>query len=293
MDDMPQPEPPGEGPLPVHHARGTTDARLRTEREEANRLLAAKLAEEERKMARARSDTDESLTAERRLSDAILRRRDDVLALISHDLRNFVNALGLKASLLLQHLAPGDQKAKNLAGDIHRGCQTITRWAQDLVDVSTLDAGKLAVRPVVGDAVEIVCSAAGTFSDLAARKQISLEVDVPVEDPRPSCRCDRGRTLQVLTNLLDNAIKFTSPPGQILLRLSRVDGTVTFSVTDTGPGIAPEDRERIFERYWHGGRGSGLGLFICRQIVEDQGGRIWVESTPGRGTTFFVSLPTR
>jgi signal transduction histidine kinase len=132
---------------------------------------------------------------------------------------------------------------------------------------------------------------------LAAEKQLALEVDVPADLPHG--RGDERRLTQVLTNLVGNAIKFTDA-GSVSIRASVADSSFLVAVSDTGVGIAPEDRERIFEEFQQVDSsstrkkgGTGLGLAIARRIVELHGGRIWVESSLGRGTTFYFTLPLR
>src|SRR5262249_8123461 len=106
---------------------------------------------------------------------------------------------------------------------------------------------------------------------------------------------DRDRLFQVLTNLIDNAIKFTPEGGTVIVRSAACNNEVRFSVSDTGPGIPESDRDRIFEPYWQatatGHPGAGLGLAIAKQIVEQHGGKIWVESAVGRGSTFVFTIP--
>ncbi len=244
-------------------------------------------------LSRERTDTDNALAHERSSADKVLRYRDEVLAMVSHDLRNLVNAIGLKAALLNQSFPEAPPRLKRLTEDIALATKIIARWADDLVDLATIDEGMLTIRIERHDPRELIEAALQTFSPAASAKGISMKTDVPEKSPR--VLCDRDRIVQVLSNLLDNALKFTPQEGSIQVRLEVVEDGLRFSVSDTGPGIAEQDLPRIFDRFWHRSKGSmrssGLGLFICKQLIERHDGKIWVESKPGCGTTVFFALP--
>jgi signal transduction histidine kinase len=142
-------------------------------------------------------------------------------------------------------------------------------------------------------ASRLLGQAGDAFRQIAATKGVRLEIDEPSEDL--TLRTDEDRAAQVLGNLLGNAFKFTPTGGRVTVAVSRSDGEAHFHVSDTGPGLTREQVERLFERFWQGRpgdrRGVGLGLTIARGIVEAHGGRVWVDSTPGKGSTFSFSLP--
>jgi len=180
------------------------------------------------------------------------------------------------------------------ADRIQRYAARMNRLIGDLLDVASLDAGLLAVTPTRGDAAVVISEAVETFRAAASAKEIALETEITGQPLR--WKVDSARMLQVLANLITNAIKFTPRGGAIRVHGERREGELRLSVTDTGVGIPPDLLERIFERFWQVGvndrRGLGLGLYISRSIVKAHGGRIWAESADGAGSTFFVTLPT-
>jgi signal transduction histidine kinase len=165
----------------------------------------------------------------------------------------------------------------------------------DVLDLSKIEAGQLTLSPVDYSLRELVLDVVSATEALAAEKKLALEVDVPADLPHG--QGDERRLTQVLMNLVSNAIKFTEA-GSVSIRAKVEDGNFLVAVTDTGVGIAPEDGERIFEEFQQVDSsstrkkgGTGLGLAIARRIVELHGGRIWVESNPGEGSTFAFTLP--
>jgi signal transduction histidine kinase len=272
---------------------------LETERQKVDALTEHERAE--RKQAflevldQERRDTDTALQIERRSSDFLLGTRDDVLAMISHDLRNLLNAIGLKAEALRRQLPEDGTGPGKLALDIQTSCKIMARWAGDLVDLSSMEAGILEIYLQSHDPAEVIERAAQAFEPLAAEKGIQIAVEVP--EHRPQVVCDLDRLVQVLTNLLDNAMKFTPPSGVITVRFETFAHGSLFCVSDTGPGIPESERTRIFERGWHAskdtGGGTGLGLYIAKRVIESHRGHIWVDSRPGQGSRFCFTLPTR
>jgi signal transduction histidine kinase len=171
-----------------------------------------------------------------------------------------------------------------------------TRMNGLLADLSArndLASGSLSIAP--HDARELAREAYELMAPLAAERGMDFRL-LLAGSPLPVA-CDRERILRVLSNLIGNAIKFTAKGGTVLLQTAEASTSARFSVTDAGPGIAPEHVPRVFEAYWqadqHRHQGSGLGLWIAKEIVERHGGRIGVQSEPGRGSTFFVTLPLR
>lgn len=221
--------------------------------------------------------------------------REQVLAIVSHDLRNPLNAVNLAASLMKTsasiHLSAEDREQLDI---IELSVKRMSRLIEDLLDVTRLEGGKrLPLVPAPIEVASIIQETYELFKVQALPASITLNVDVP--DDLPPLFGDRHRVLQVFSNIIGNALKFTPEGGRIDIRARRQDGMIRFSVADTGPGIAKEDLNKIFNPYWQATRtermGAGLGLPISRGIVEAHGGQIWVESEPGRGTTFHFTLP--
>ena len=168
------------------------------------------------------------------------------------------------------------------------------RMVGDLLDAAAIEAGRLSVTPDRQVVEPILHEAQDFLRSSAGEKAITLEI-VPAPG-LPDIVCDRARILQVLTNLVMNAIKVTPERGTITLSAESDGSEIRFLVTDTGPGIAAADIPHLFARYWQVERtrpgGSGLGLYIARGIVDAHGGRIGVESEPGHGATFWFTLPS-
>jgi signal transduction histidine kinase len=268
--------------------RATADESLRRRRENVARALLTLLPLE-------RESTDRNLLTERARSDADLTGRDDFLAMVSHDLNSLLVGIVLSADSLAV-----DAPKTEAGGPIIAETQRIQRYAArmkrligDLVDVTSIAAGRLAVTAEPGDSRALVVEALETFRPLASAKGISLESEMP-ERTLPVA-FDHDRIFQVLTNIMANAIKFTPRGGKVRIRAGRMKDDVRFSVTDTGPGIPENLLEAVFERFWQAGedvrRGLGLGLYIAKSIVEAHGGRIWAESRIGEGSTFHFTLP--
>ncbi len=167
----------------------------------------------------------------------------------------------------------------------------MVRLVHDLVDVASIDAGRLSLRPSLHDAGQVVREALEAVRGLGREREVELALEVASPVP---LRCDRDRLHQVLVNLLSNAIHVTPPGGQVTARAAALEAEALLTVRDRGPGIPPEELPRLFER-WYRGRarypGSGLGLAIAQAIVQAHGGRIWAESVEGEGCTFAVALP--
>lgn len=223
-----------------------------------------------------------------------VRERDDMLAIVSHDLRNPVNAIVLLSGAALER----DREASALmdreeVSSIRAAARQADGLIQDLQDVSRISAGRLRVDQRRVSIVDVVEEAASLFEPVVDNAALRLTRHIP--GGAPSLVADRGRVLQVISNLLSNAVRFTPAGGEIRLSLDAFETHVRIAVSDSGPGVAPEDVPRLFERYWQAPRllraGSGLGLFIARGIVEAHGGEIGVSSEAGRGSEFWFTLP--
>ncbi len=225
-----------------------------------------------------------------------VRAREELLAVVSHDLRAPLNTVALTASVLLSSL-PREETQAPVRGRLElvkRATEQKGRLIQDLLDVTQLEAGHLSVEPHPFDLTTLLREVCETFQPLTHEKAIQLGCEVP--QGLPPVLADRDRTFQVLSNLVGNALKFTPESGQVKVRAEPLSGEMRLSVADTGPGIPAEQLPHLFEPFWqarHADRGGvGLGLAIARGIVEAHGKRLWVESQPGAGSTFFFTLPT-
>jgi signal transduction histidine kinase len=220
--------------------------------------------------------------------------RDRILAVVSHDLRNPLGAIDLGAALLLKNTTVrSDPMARKQAETVQRAAGRMDRLISDLLDMSSIQAGRLSLHREKCPLAPILNEAADAHEPAAREKGIEIHRDFPVDERQ--IHCDHDRILQVLSNLLSNSIKFCRGGDTISLAAELQDGSVLISVADTGPGIEREELAQVFELYWKGKakerRGTGLGLFISRGIVEAHGGRLWVESKVGTGSTFFLTLP--
>ena len=221
-----------------------------------------------------------------------VRDREDVLAAVSHDLRSPLNTIGIAASLLLEPKTAEPAKAK-YAETIQRSLQQALRLIQDLLDASRLQKGAFAVRAAAQSTVALVRDAVTVATAPAEQKGVTLRA--VADSDLPHVLADRERLLQVLDNLLSNAIRHTPGGGIVTISAARREGGVHFEVADTGPGIEPADIPHVFDRFWRadttGSAGAGLGLAIAKGLVEAHGGRIGVESVPGRGACFWFEIP--
>jgi PAS domain S-box-containing protein len=223
-----------------------------------------------------------------------LRAREDLLAIVSHDLRNPLGVVLASTALLLKSNLPPDkqERARRQVEAIQRAGNRMNRLIRDLLDFASIQAGRLSVSLRPQDVAAMVNEVLEVTEPLAAGKSLRLTSDVA---PDLAIRCDHDRVIQLFSNLVGNAVKFTNEGGAISVRAVPDGDVVRFSVTDTGPGISAEELPHVFDRYYQAQRrnrdGIGLGLSIARGIVEAHGGRIWVESEEGKGSTFFFTLP--
>ncbi|MBX3193443.1 MAG: hypothetical protein KF819_41055 [Labilithrix sp.] len=272
----------------VRDERAAADETRVDEQAARRRALTALLALE-------RAQTDEHLHTERDRMDRMVGSRDDFLAVVSHDLRNMLGGVVMSATALLRIESEASVRAEidREAHRIHRYVARMTRLVADLLDVVSIDAGRLAVAPERHDARELLGETLDVFRPLASVKKIAMSIDVQAGSLL--ARYDHDRILQVLANLVGNAIKFTSEGGRIDLLVEAVGDDVRFAVRDSGAGIDPGKLRLVFERFWQVDEkhrsGLGLGLYISKCIVEAHGGRIWGESEPGEGSTFYFTLP--
>jgi signal transduction histidine kinase len=220
------------------------------------------------------------------------REREEVLAIVSHDLKNPLNVLRFSTTLLLMPEFGEAQKVQQIQA-MERAVVQMDKLINNLLDASRIDAGRFSVEPAPLDAATVVQESIEQVRPLAEKAGIELVTDVL--DPLPPILADRDRLLQAFGNLLGNAISFTSPQGIVGVRTETAEDFVAFEVRDTGSGIDPEALPHVFDRYWQARRrghaGAGLGLTIVRGIVQAHGGEISVRSTSGVGTTFRFTIP--
>ena len=225
---------------------------------------------------------------------AAVRVRDDVLAIVSHDLRNPLSTILTSTERLLETLEDGDPAARLTLERCQRAARRMTHMISDLVDAASLETGTLSLDQRDNELGRVISDALDLLLPLADARGLTLAMQLAGGAERAFC--DRERIVQVLSNLVGNAIKFTPRGGHIRVAADTWGDMVRVAVCDDGPGIAPELIPRIFDRYLHVAQresrhGAGLGLYIAKGIVENHGGRLWVESTLGRGSTFFFTLP--
>ncbi|MGH7555715.1 MAG: sensor histidine kinase [Longimicrobiales bacterium] len=225
--------------------------------------------------------------------DAV-RARDDVLAVVSHDLGNPLSAIRIGTSLLLRSV-PHEERTgawKHIEG-IRQSVEQMERLIKDLLEVKRIEAGHLTLDRERHAPSALLREVVELFEPIAEGKAQRLETHV--SPAVPAVMADRERTLQVFSNLVGNALKFTPEGGRITVAAAVEGDGVVFSVSDTGRGIDPADLEHVFDRFWQAHRnkreGIGLGLAIVKGIVQAHGGRVWARSEPGAGSTFFFTLP--
>ena len=226
-------------------------------------------------------------------AQAAIRARDDVLGIVAHDLRNPVGTIRMAAELLSELELPAEKRQKH-CGIILRAADRMNGLIQDLLVVSSIEAGRLSIVPDVLDVPPLLDEVRDMFrAQVEARLQSLL---FECSTPLPKVRADRDRILQVFSNLIGNAVKFTPEGGRITIAVAPAEHGVRFTVTDTGRGIAADELPHVFDRFWQSKQtrrgGAGLGLAITKGIVEAHHGTITVSSTPGVGTAFTFTLPS-
>jgi signal transduction histidine kinase len=216
--------------------------------------------------------------------------RDEIMGIVAHDLRNPLGAITMRAALMQD--AAESKQTRLHASWIENVAMRMGYLIKTMLDVATLEAGRFSLVRTDCDVDDLLIETEGLFEPLAQSKQIELARD---GEHDLVIHADRERMLQVLSNLVGNALKFTPPGGRVTVAVERVGDTAQFGVIDSGPGIAHEDLPRVFDRFWRhetpGRKSTGLGLFIAKGIVEAHGGRIWAESEVGHGARFYFTVP--
>ena len=287
----------------------TANAALKPQRAREDAAVVAGRATEDRDLGRERLARSEALTelfrlerdqtdlyllTERARSDEAVNTRDTFLAMVAHDLRTILQGIALTAEVLAQEsAAEKGSKVHARAQTIQRSSARMNRLIGDLVDVAAIETGRPLVMPKAGELELLLREIDEGLRPSAALHHLTFTSEV-IGRP-PVAAFDHDRILQVLANLITNAIKYTPDGGRIALRIDGHEGMVRFSVRDTGEGIPADKLEAIFERFWQvertDRRGLGLGLYISKSIIEGHGGKIWAESKPGEGAALFFTLP--
>jgi signal transduction histidine kinase len=301
---------PGDGPLlfTVGNliASALDNARLYSEIERQNRVLEERVEQRTTELRRAIAVAQEARVA----AEAASETKSAFLANVSHELRTpLTSVVGFTKlvqrrldDVVLPRVNHDDPKVERAISQVRQNLEImaaegdrLTAMINDVLDLAKIEAGKLDWRAEPVDPAAVIERATTATASLVEQAALQLIVDVPAG--LPTVIGDRDRLIQVVINLLSNAVKFT-PSGSISVRARAEDGELVVSVADTGIGIRPADHDKVFEQFLQAGdtltdkpRGTGLGLPICRQIVEHHGGRIWLDSTYGVGSTFSFSLP--
>ena len=228
-------------------------------------------------------------------AEEALRAREDLLAIVSHDLRNPLSTVQVAATQIAQltDASPAGVRTRKAARIIIHAVDRMTQLVGDLLDLAKLEAGQpVSIELEAAEPVDLARQTMELQEPLASARHLTMQLET---DGATQLLCDPGRVQQVLTNLIGNAIKFTSEGGTICVGIRRGEHETTVSVSDTGTGIAEDQLPHIFQPYWQADaqrkRGAGLGLSIAKAIVEAHGGRIWVETRVGLGSTFHFTLP--
>jgi PAS domain S-box-containing protein len=228
------------------------------------------------------------------IAQQAVRLREDVLSIVAHDLRNPLGTILMQTALLRRRDGEHGRLSHKPAEVIERSAKRMNHLIQDLLDVARMEGGRLAIKQARVPARQVISDAVLAHESLAASASLELRLEVAAE--LPELWGDRDRLLQVFENLISNAIKFTDRGGRITVGAAPGVGHILFWVEDTGTGIALEHLPHVFDRLWQasktGQHGAGLGLPIVKGIVEAHGGRVWVESNLGEGSTFSFTIPT-
>lgn len=269
--------------------RSTADALLERERAERRRYLADFFEVE-------REATDQGLSGERQHADQLIAARDEFLANASHDLRSILSGLALNSDCLLSCASEGkdDENLWRRARANRRLVAQMNRLVSDLLDVACIQVGQLAIVPESVEVSGLLRETVEAFAPIAEAMHVTLDAKLPELSLRANL--DEGRILQVLANLVSNAIKFTPPKGTVSIRFHTSGQEIQFSVKDSGIGISEDALPSVFERFRQvrtDRRGLGIGLHIAKGIVEAHGGRMWAESQVAAGSTFHFALPVQ
>jgi signal transduction histidine kinase len=238
-------------------------------------------------------DITERKEAEEKLRQ-IDQMKTEFLSNVSHELRTPLQSIGGFAKLILEGKVPDVETQQEFLQIVDRESQQLGVLINSLLDMSRLESGRFQINKRLLPLRDTFIDSIKIFQSLARDKDVSLDVDIP--ETLPEMEADAERLRQVIVNLLSNAIKFSDPGGSVSAKLQTQNGDLLFQVHDKGIGIDKESITHLFERFYRAEDklargGTGLGLFICKQIIEAHDGRIWAESKLGEGSTFSFTLP--
>lgn len=256
-----------------------------------NRELEAKVRERTKELEEKHFELEKAYEALKTLDKA----KDDFLSLVSHELRTPLSSILLYSEMLLDGLDDSPEARSEFLTTIVENCQRLTRLINDVLDLSKIEAGRMPFKLEKLNFDELLNDTLSGMRPTIESKGINLICD----DVEKNFRLwsDRDRIIQVLTNIISNAVKFTRKGGSIRVSLSSSDGMGKVAIMDSGQGISEKDIPKVFDRFSHLGsidhhtEGTGLGMTICRSIIERLNGEIWIESELGQGTRVFFTLP--
>ena len=263
--------------------REATDKNLLNERKKADteRMRSAEIFNHEYK---SHLETKSALTT-----------REEFVAIVSHDLRNPIGAILSFTEILLDDPSVKEinAEAKEWIEIIKRSAEASLRLISDILDMERIVGGKIQLHVASHNLSDVISECVDQFRHVAGAKKITLKAEgINLNSP---INCDRDRVLQVISNLICNAVKFTPDGGTVTVKAEKIESEIRISINDTGPGIPEEQKNRIFDRFTQLGnkdrRGLGLGLYISKTLVESHNGKIWVISEPNKGSTFCFTLP--
>ena len=275
--------------LPMRREDGSVAGWFGTNTDVTEQLEAKEAIRESEHRLRRALEMERTARAE---AERATRARDETLAIVAHDLRNPLNAILAAASILA--LQAPDENSRRYLAVVERSAREMERLVSDLLDVARIEAGTFALRREALDVRALLEEAVEMFQAQARAKDIGCRCET-AQDIR-AISGDRDRLIQVLSNLFSNALNFSPAGRHVSVRATNDDRGVRISVKDSGAGIPEKDLPRVFDRFWQAdpaskAGGAGLGLSICRGIVEAHGGRIWAASKVDRGTTFHFTVP--
>ena len=236
----------------------------------------------------------------KRLKNALARERElndlksTFVAMASHELKSPLSIIKESYKLILDGLT-GDVKPeqRELLEDGERNVERLIRLISNLLDVSKINRGKMAIIRTKVDIASLISETLKNYKGALSKKQLILKTDI--QNGIDNVWGDKDKLMQVIMNLLNNAIRYSLPGGNIVIKLARVENEIRFEISDSGPGIAKEDIDKLFNEYVRltaeRKEGTGLGLYISKKIIELHKGKIWVESELGRGSTFIFTIP--
>ena len=252
----------------------------------------------ERKSRELEAATSELKTANLRLTE-LDKMKDDFISTVTHELRTPLTAIRAFSEILRDHPQLPEQKRSAYLDIVIKESERLTRLINNVLDMAKIEAGQVEWHDCLLDMKQVIEDAVNATSQLFAEQHVVLDLKLP--DSVPLFIADRDRIIQVLLNLLSNAVKFCNQAdGRVTVSLEVRDDALRVRVSDNGPGVRPQDKDLIFEKFRQGGdslagkpQGTGLGLPISREIIRHFGGALWLESAPGEGATFVFTLPLK